>query len=108
MQWYKTDEAGTYDDRDQIRGQSANSPEIKQLSNNEDPKPNFFVQKFSDLEGVKYVVDTGFCKPKVYSPKIGMDELKITPISQENANQRSGRAGRTGPAPNGNIIEKRT
>jgi len=43
------------------------------------------------------VIDTGFCKLKVYNPKIGMDALQITPISQANANQRSGRAGRTGP-----------
>lgn len=34
---------------------------------------------------------------KVYNPKIGMDALQITPVSQANANQRSGRAGRTGP-----------
>ena len=26
-----------------------------------------------------------------------MDALQVTPISQANANQRSGRAGRTGP-----------
>lgn len=43
-----------------------------------------------------YVVDTGFNKLKVFNPKIGMDSLQITPISQANANQRSGRAGRTG------------
>jgi len=49
------------------------------------------------LDGVKYVIDTGFCKLKVYNPKIGMDALQITPISQANANQRKGRAGRTGP-----------
>lgn len=49
------------------------------------------------LDGVRYVVDTGFCKLKVYNPRIGMDALQITPISQANANQRSGRAGRTGP-----------
>lgn len=49
------------------------------------------------LDGVKFVIDTGFCKLKVYNPKIGMDVLQITPISQANANQRSGRAGRTGP-----------
>jgi len=34
---------------------------------------------------------------KVYNPRIGMDALQIYPISQANANQRSGRAGRTGP-----------
>ena len=49
------------------------------------------------LDGVKYVIDTGLCKLKVYNPKISMDALKITPISQANANQRGGRAGRTGP-----------
>lgn len=43
------------------------------------------------------MVDSGFSKMKVYNPKIGMDALQITPISQANSNQRSGRAGRTGP-----------
>ena len=32
----------------------------------------------------------------MYNPKVGMDALQITPISQANANQRTGRAGRTG------------
>ena len=27
------------------------------------------------LDGVRYVVDTGFCKLKVYNPRIGMDAL---------------------------------
>ena len=49
------------------------------------------------VDGVRYVIDTGFCKMKVYNPKIGMDTLYITPISRANANQRKGRAGRTGP-----------
>lgn len=48
------------------------------------------------VDGIMYVIDTGYCKLKVYNPKIGMDALQITPISQANANQRSGRAGRTG------------
>lgn len=33
---------------------------------------------------------------KVYNPRIGMDALLVTPVSRANANQRSGRAGRTG------------
>ncbi|ORZ33343.1 P-loop containing nucleoside triphosphate hydrolase protein [Catenaria anguillulae PL171] len=49
------------------------------------------------IDGIKYVIDSGFCKLKYYNAKIGMDALQITPISQANANQRSGRAGRTGP-----------
>ncbi|PVF97099.1 putative PRP16-RNA-dependent ATPase [Serendipita vermifera] len=35
---------------------------------------------------------TGYSKLKVYNPKVGMDALQITPISQANANQRTGRA----------------
>ncbi|KAF8936644.1 DEAH-box RNA helicase prp16 [Dissophora ornata] len=49
------------------------------------------------IDGILYVVDAGYVKLKVFNPKIGMDSLQITPISQANANQRSGRAGRTGP-----------
>jgi len=49
------------------------------------------------VDGIRYVIDSGFCKLKVYNPKIGMDALQITPVSQANANQRAGRAGRTGP-----------
>ena len=49
------------------------------------------------VDGIKYVIDSGFFKLKVYNPKIGMDALQLTPISQASARQRSGRAGRTGP-----------
>ncbi|KAF6029081.1 DHX38 [Bugula neritina] len=49
------------------------------------------------VDGIIYVVDAGYCKLKVFNPKIGMDSLQVFPISQANANQRSGRAGRTGP-----------
>lgn len=48
------------------------------------------------VDGIMYVIDSGFSKLKVYNPRVGMDALQITPISQANANQRSGRAGRTG------------
>lgn len=49
------------------------------------------------VDGIMFVVDSGYCKLKVFNPKIGMDALQVYPISQANANQRSGRAGRTGP-----------
>lgn len=49
------------------------------------------------VDGIKYVVDSGYAKLKVYNPKIGMDALQVVPESQANANQRAGRAGRTGP-----------
>lgn len=48
------------------------------------------------VDGISYVVDSGFSKLKVYNPKMGMDSLQIAPISRANAGQRSGRAGRTG------------
>ena len=49
------------------------------------------------IDGIYYVVDPGFAKQKVYNPKLGMDSLIVTPISQASARQRAGRAGRTGP-----------
>ena len=42
-------------------------------------------------------MDPGFVKQKVYNSKTGMDSLVVTPISQAQAKQRAGRAGRTGP-----------
>jgi len=49
------------------------------------------------IDGIFYVVDPGFVKQNVFSSKSGMDQLIVTPISQAQAKQRSGRAGRTGP-----------
>lgn len=30
------------------------------------------------VDGVRYVIDAGFCKLKVYNPKIGMDALQVS------------------------------
>lgn len=49
------------------------------------------------VDGILYVVDAGYSKLKMYNPRLGMDALQITPISQANCGQRTGRAGRTGP-----------
>lgn len=49
------------------------------------------------IDGVYYVIDPGFVKQNAYDPHLGMDSLVVTPISQAQARQRSGRAGRTGP-----------
>ncbi|CAF4010696.1 unnamed protein product [Rotaria sordida] len=49
------------------------------------------------IDNIYYVVDPGFVKQKVFNPKSGMDSLLVTPISQAQAKQRMGRAGRTGP-----------
>lgn len=49
------------------------------------------------VDGIVYVIDAGYNKVKVYNPRIGMDALQLVPISQTNAAQRAGRAGRTKP-----------
>lgn len=49
------------------------------------------------IDGIYYVIDPGFSKQNAYDPKLGMDQLVVTPISQAQAKQRAGRAGRTGP-----------
>lgn len=47
------------------------------------------------VDGVKFVIDSGYSRLKVFQPKMGIDALLIYPISQANAKQRAGRAGRT-------------
>ncbi|KAH9981405.1 P-loop containing nucleoside triphosphate hydrolase protein [Lactifluus volemus] len=49
------------------------------------------------IPGIYYVIDPGFAKQNAYDPRLGMDSLVVMPISQAQARQRSGRAGRTGP-----------
>jgi ATP-dependent RNA helicase DHX8/PRP22 len=71
------------------------------------------------IDGIYYVIDPGFSKQNAYDPKLGMDQLVVVvsaghgcfyclckcthpspffqPISQAQAKQRAGRAGRTGP-----------
>lgn len=49
------------------------------------------------VDGIFYVIDTGYSKMKVYNPRMGMDALQVFPVSRAAADQRAGRAGRTGP-----------
>lgn len=49
------------------------------------------------IDGIVYVVDPGFCKQKVYNPRIRVESLLVSPISKASAQQRAGRAGRTRP-----------
>ena len=49
------------------------------------------------IDGIVYVVDSGFVKQKMFNPKTGLDGLHVTPISRSEAQQRAGRAGRTRP-----------
>eukprot|EP00850_Spirogloea_muscicola_P022812 SM000313S11962 [mRNA] locus=s313:62207:71334:+ [translate_table: standard] len=49
------------------------------------------------VDGIYYVIDSGYSKIKFYNPRMGMDALQVFPVSRAAADQRSGRAGRTGP-----------
>ncbi|EPY23027.1 pre-mRNA-splicing factor ATP-dependent RNA helicase DHX15/PRP43 [Strigomonas culicis] len=49
------------------------------------------------IDGIVFVIDCGFSKQKVYNPKLRVESLMVTPISQASARQRCGRAGRTKP-----------
>ncbi len=49
------------------------------------------------IEGVSIVIDSGLQRVSRFSPATGMDRLETLTISQDAADQRSGRAGRTGP-----------
>lgn len=49
------------------------------------------------IDGIKYVVDSGYSKMKWYNPKTGMESLLVYPISKASAMQRAGRSGRAGP-----------
>lgn len=42
----------------------------------------FTVAICSTVDGIMFVVDSGYCKLKVYNPRIGMDALQVYPISQ--------------------------
>lgn len=49
------------------------------------------------IPGVRYVVDSGLVKEKVFSPQTHIETLQVLPVSQSSSLQRAGRAGREGP-----------
>jgi len=49
------------------------------------------------IEGVTAVIDSGLARVAGHSPWSGLPTLQVARISQASANQRAGRAGRTGP-----------
>ncbi|GMN43620.1 hypothetical protein TIFTF001_012828 [Ficus carica] len=49
------------------------------------------------LEGIVYVIDSGFSKQRFYNPISDIENLVVAPISKASARQRAGRAGRIRP-----------
>ncbi|EXJ72653.1 uncharacterized protein A1O5_03799 [Cladophialophora psammophila CBS 110553] len=49
------------------------------------------------VPGIRYVIDTGKAKQRLFRPSLNLDTLLTVPISRSSANQRSGRAGRDAP-----------
>jgi ATP-dependent helicase HrpB len=49
------------------------------------------------VEGVIGVVDTGLARILAFDPGVGLDRLRLAPISRASAEQRAGRAGRLRP-----------
>ncbi|MGE5232206.1 MAG: ATP-dependent helicase HrpB [Deltaproteobacteria bacterium] len=49
------------------------------------------------IEGVRVVIDAGFSRVPRFSPRTGMTRLETVRVSRAAAEQRRGRAGRTGP-----------
>ncbi|KAJ2206562.1 putative ATP-dependent RNA helicase DHR1, partial [Coemansia sp. RSA 521] len=49
------------------------------------------------IPGIRYVVDAGLAKEKTYDAQTQVQSFEVDWTSQASANQRMGRAGRTGP-----------
>ena len=49
------------------------------------------------IEGVRVVIDSGVMRVPRFSPRSGMTRLETVRVSRASADQRRGRAGRTGP-----------
>ena len=48
------------------------------------------------IDGIRYVIDPGMVKQRMYVQATGMESLQVVPISKAQAWQRAGRAGRQG------------
>ncbi|CAI2328535.1 unnamed protein product [Caenorhabditis sp. 36 PRJEB53466] len=49
------------------------------------------------IDGISFVIDPGFSKQNSFDARSGVEHLHVVTISKAAANQRAGRAGRTGP-----------
>ena len=78
------------------------SPEEQDRAVSPSARPNVILstnvaESSITIDGVSAVVDSGVARVASHSPWSGLPALQIARISQASANQRAGRAGRTGP-----------
>lgn len=60
------------------------------------------------IDGITYVVDSGFVKERAYNPISGIETLTAVPISKAAAAQRAGRAGRVRPGKTFRLYKEET
>jgi ATP-dependent helicase HrpB len=78
------------------------SPEEQDRAVSPNPQPKLILatnvaESSVTVEGVTAVIDSGLARFATYSPWTGLPTLHVGRISKASANQRAGRAGRTGP-----------
>lgn len=78
------------------------SPEAQTLAVENGSRPRVIVstniaETSLTIEGVRSVVDSGTARESCWDPLRGISTLHVVPISQAQAEQRAGRAGRLGP-----------
>ena len=78
------------------------SPEEQDRAVSPNPQPKLILatnvaESSVTVEGVTAVIDSGLARLATYSPWTGLPTLHVSRISKASANQRAGRAGRTGP-----------
>ncbi len=56
-----------------------------------------WVHVLSHAAGIRYVVDAGRAKQKLLEGQAGLARFEVRWVSKASAEQRAGRAGRTGP-----------
>jgi len=78
------------------------SPEEQDRAVSPNPQPKLILatnvaESSVTVEGVTAVIDSGLARFATYSPWTGLPTLHVGRVSKASANQRAGRAGRTGP-----------
>lgn len=83
-----------------LHGQLAPEAQARAVARGERPRvivSTNIAETSLTIEGVRSVVDAGTAREACWDPQRGISTLHVVPISQAQAEQRAGRAGRLGP-----------